>query len=136
MQLRYLDSSIPLCILTKNPKEQFDKCMEIMGKIETGKERAATSVFTVAEIGHILEHRESLNKERVKKAVISLLDSLGLKLLDVEALVCRNAIELKTEYDIDFIDAYNVLTMRRNQIKEIYSLDEHYDVFKDIRRII
>jgi predicted nucleic acid-binding protein len=122
--------------MTREPKEQFERCLEIMGKIEGGKERVATSVFTVAEIGHILGHREGLNTGRVKKAIISLLDSLGLKLLDAEAIVCREAVELKTEYDIDFVDAYNVLTMRRNKIKEIYSLDEHYDMFKDIKRII
>jgi predicted nucleic acid-binding protein len=96
MRLRYLDSSIPLCVMTKEPREYFERCIEIMSKIEGGKERAATSVFTVAEIGHILEHRESLNGERVKEVLLSLLDSFGLKLLDAEAIICRRNKILKT----------------------------------------
>jgi len=49
----------------------------------------------------------------------------------VEAALGREARRLRLKYGVDFIDAYNVLTMK----KEIYSLDRHYDIFKEIRRI-
>jgi predicted nucleic acid-binding protein len=134
--MRYLDASVPLCVMTKEPKKYYGRCVEIMNKIEQGKESAVASVFTIAEIGYILERREGLAGEKLNEMLLSLLDCLGLKLLDVEAIVCREALELRSEYRIDFVDAYNVLTMRRNGIKEIYSLDEHYDAFTDIKRRI
>lgn len=102
--MRYLDASVPLCVMTKEPKKYYERCVGVVNKIEQGEESAAASVFTIAEIGYILERREAL--------------------------------ELRSEYGIDFVDAYNVLTMRRNGIKEIYSLDEHYDAFTDIKRRI
>jgi|Deesub1362B_J571_1020462.scaffolds.fasta_scaffold18962_3 predicted nucleic acid-binding protein len=39
-------------------------------------------------------------------------------------------------FKFDFVDAYNVLIMRKRGIREIYSLDEHYDVFRDIKRVV
>jgi predicted nucleic acid-binding protein len=131
-----MDTSIPLCVMTGEPKEFYPRCLNIMEKIERGDERVATSVFTVAEMGHILEKRERFGGEAIKDMVLSLLDCHGLKLLDVEAILCRDAVELSARYGIDFVDSYNVLTMKRNKIKEIYSLDEHYDMFKEIKRVV
>lgn len=122
--------------MTGEPKKYYGRCLEIMERVEKGEERATTSVFTVAEIGHILKKREKLGREKTAGMVASLLDCQGLKLLDVEAILCGDAVELSSRYDIDFVDAYNVLTMRRKKIREIYSLDSHYDAFKDIKRVV
>jgi len=132
---KYLDASIPLCVLTQEPKEHFERCLKIMDKIEKGNEKVITSVFTIVEIGFILERREGINKGKVAEVLEALIDCLGLKLVDVEAALCREAIRLRLKYGVDFIDAYNVLTMKKRGIKEIYSLDRHYDIFKEIRRI-
>ena len=134
--MKYLDTTIPLCVMTGSPGKYYKRCIEIMKGVEGGDERVVTSVFTIAEMGHILESRENLGKKKVMDMLVSLLDCIGLKLLDVEALLCMDAITLKARYKIDFVDAYNVLTMRRNGIKEIISLDTHYDMFKDIKRTV
>ncbi|MFQ6135942.1 MAG: type II toxin-antitoxin system VapC family toxin [Candidatus Hydrothermarchaeales archaeon] len=136
MKLRYIDSSVPLCVMTGEPRGYHNWCLEIMEQVEKGEENVATSVFTVAEIVHILKKREKLDDEKTTDMIISLLDCQGLKLLDVESILCRDAIELSSQYGIDFVDAYNVLTMKRKKIEEIYSLDDHYDRFKDIKRVI
>jgi predicted nucleic acid-binding protein len=120
--------------MTGEPAKYYRKCLEIMERLETGRERISTSVFTVAEIRHILEKREKLDREKISRMVLSFLDCLGLKLLDAEAIICREAVALADKFQVDFVDAYNVLTMRRNGIKELYSLDDHYDMFKDINR--
>ncbi|WP_456474277.1 type II toxin-antitoxin system VapC family toxin [Candidatus Pyrohabitans sp.] len=132
--MRYIDTSIPLCVMTGEPRELYSRCVEIMGRVERGEEKVSTSVLTVAEIKFILEGREKLNDRKATDMVLSFLDCLGLKLLDVEAGACREAVEISAKFGLDFVDAYNVLTMRRNGIKEIYSLDGHYDIFKDIQR--
>lgn len=134
--MRYVDSSIPLCVMTGEPKGYYGRCLGIMERLEKGEEKAATSVFTIAEIGHILRKREKLEGRKAEDMLLSLLDCEGLKLLDAEAVLCRNAVEISSQYGIDFVDAYNVLTMKRNKIGEIYSLDEHYDAFREIKRLI
>ena len=81
--------------------------------------KVVTSVFTIAEIGFILERREGINKEKVAEILEALLDCLGLKLADVEATLCREAIRLRLKYGVDFIDAYNVLTMKKRNKRDI-----------------
>jgi predicted nucleic acid-binding protein len=56
--LRYIDASIPLCAFFGEPKEKLEACRQIIKKIERGEEKARTSVFTVAEIVHVLMKRE------------------------------------------------------------------------------
>lgn len=136
MGLRYLDSSIPLCVMTGEPRGYYSRCIEIMEKVEKGEEKVATSIFTVAEIQHILKKREKLDAGKTTNMIVSFLDCQGLKLLDVEAALCRIAIEVSLQYGVDLVDAYNVLTMKKRKIEEIYSLDDHYDKFKDIKRVI
>jgi predicted nucleic acid-binding protein len=122
--------------MTGEPEEHYPGCAGIMERVEAGRERVSTSVFTVAEIRHILEKREKIGQKKATRMVLSLLDCLGLKLLDAEAMVCREALETADRFKVDFVDACNVLTMRRNRLREIYSLDEHYDRFPDIKRLL
>ena len=132
--MRYLDASVPLCVMTGEPAEHYQRCVEIMERVGEGKEKTSTSVFTVAETDHILKRGKLGRDERARK-LKSLLDCSGLKVLDIEAILCRDALELAHTYEVDFVDAHNVLTMKRNGIKEIYSLDEHYDMFDGIQRV-
>ena len=134
--MRYLDSSIPLCVMTGEPRSHLDECLRIMEHVEEGEEEVATTAFTVAEILHILKKRETIGSKKMNDTIKSFLDCNGLKLLDVEAALCRDAVELSSQFNVDFVDAYNVLSMKRKGIEEVYSLDEHYDLFTDIKRII
>jgi predicted nucleic acid-binding protein len=122
--------------MTGEPEEHYTRCAEIMVKIEKGEERVATSILTVAELRHILSKREKIEGEKLKRMITSFLDCLGLKLLDAEAPICRDALDIADNYKVDFVDAYNVLTMMRNSIGDIYSIDDHYDMFEDIRRVV
>jgi len=132
--MRYLDASIPLCVLTEEPKSKLSTCLEIMDEVEKG-EKVVTNVLTIAEIAHILIQRGKKALDSVRRKILALMDCRGLNVVDVDASLCRDAIELVTRYKIDFVDAYNYLTMKKLDVKEIYSLDEHYGVFPDIKRI-
>ena len=103
---------------------------------EKGEEKVVTSVFTVAEIKYLLEGSERFDENKATDMVLSFLDCIGLRLVDVEASACREAVEMSGRFQVDFVDAYNVLIMRRRGIREIYSLDEHYDVFRDIKCVV
>lgn len=56
--LKFLDTSIPLTVMLKEENEFTQNCLEIMEAIEKGKENAITTVFTVAELFHIMVNRE------------------------------------------------------------------------------
>lgn len=133
--MRYLDASIPLGVMLRAPKNKLDDLMEIMTRISDGEERVATTIFTLAEIAHILE-RAKKPKNEIKKYLSAFLGCSGLKLVGAENRAMSDKIlELYDKYDVDFIDAHHILTMRKMRIKEIYSLDTNYDKFGDIIRL-
>ncbi|KXB04929.1 hypothetical protein AKJ48_00945 [candidate division MSBL1 archaeon SCGC-AAA261O19] len=132
--VKYLDASIPLCPIIEKPGEKVEECERIMKSVETGVERVKTSTFTVAEMFHILLHREKLLRKKVGENLNSFLKCAGLRLVDAEKAFCGEAIELSLDRKVDFVDAHHVLTMQKLGIKEIYSLDPHFDGFRNIDR--
>lgn len=132
--LKFLDTSVPLEAMLLNSGYSA-QCIEIMGAIENGKETVITSPLTIAEIHHLLIKREKVLPESVKNSLDSLIDCIGLQVVDVDAGCTKDAITLSTKYNIDFVDSFNIILMRKYEISEIYSLDSHYDRFKDIKRL-
>jgi len=132
--MRYLDASIPLGIMIAEPKEKLNDLREIMNAIETGGEKAATSTFTLAEIVYVLE-RENKQKRMIKELILDFMNCSGLSVVDVEVGKCNDALETYEKYDIDFIDAHHIAMMNDIGIKEIYSLDPHFDRIKGIIRL-
>lgn len=133
--LKYLDASVPLCVFLGEPEERLEACRQIIKKIEIGKERVRTSVFTIAEIAHVLMKRERERPARIEEMIKNFLDCVGLRVSDARKDLCLPALEVALKYKIDFVDAHHILTMRQYNIKEIYSLDPHYDRFTGIRRL-
>lgn len=133
--VRYLDASILLCPIIGNPSEMVEGCERIMKSVETGRERVKTSTFTVAEMFHILMLREKLSRKKVEENLNSFLKCAGLRLVSAEKTFCGEAIELALNRKVDFVDAHHVLTMQNLGIKEIYSLDPHFDSFPNIDRL-
>jgi len=94
-----------------------------------------TSVFTVAEIAHVLMKRERERPARIVEVVKRLLECPGLRVGDARRDLCLPALELALRYEVDFVDAHHRLTMKLHKINEIYSLDHHFDKFTDVKRI-
>ena len=132
--MKYLDASVPLCVLIDEPKEKVESCKNVMKKVSQGKERVRTTAFTVAEIIHVLM-RERKRPEKIIESVRRFLDCAGLKVSDAHEDLCLPALELALKYKVDFVDAHHLLTMRRYGIGEIFSLDPHYDKFPRIKRL-
>ncbi len=132
--MRYLDTSIPVCVFIGEPAEKFETCKSIMDSINSGGEQARTNAFTVAEIYHILS-REHTQPGEITGDISRFLDCAGLRVSDISAEMSIPALKLSTERGIDFVDAHHVLTMREHGIKEIYSLDPHFDKFSWIKRL-
>lgn len=106
-----------------------------MHKIEKGEEVVIATPLLFVECAHIFE-REGHSREKISNQLKVLLDCKGLKTVGLEDRKnCNQAIELFGKYQIDIVDALNILTMRKLNVKEIYSLDSHYDIIKETKRI-
>jgi len=133
--LRYLDASIPLCVETEEPSEKLDGCTEIMQKIEKGEEKVVTSSYTPAEMFHILAGREGLTASKVGAIFEAFFDLKGLKVIDAKGILCPDTVQLALEREIDFVDAHHVMTMKKQAIDEIYTLDPHFDQFPELTKL-
>lgn len=135
--MRFIDSTIFLCIMLRKPKEYFEGCRKLILRIQTGKELCGTTIITMAEIVWVLESRENWTKAKVLDKVAALHALRGLQVLEIENKdTPLEAMTLAQKFDTDFADALTALTMNSHSIKEIYSLDTHFDHFNFIKRTI
>lgn len=133
--LKYLDASIPLCVETEEPSEKLDGCIEIMQKIEKGEEKVLTSSYTPAEMFHILAGREGLTTSKVSAIFQAFFDLKGLKVIDAKGTLCPDTVELALEREIDFVDAHHVITIKKQNIDEIYTIDPHFDKIPELTKL-
>lgn len=135
--MRFVDSTIFLCFMIKKPKEFFDGCKRLILRVQDGKEVCGTTIITVAEIVWVLESRENLTKPMVLEKIGAINGLRGLRILEIEDRdTPLEAMTLAQKFDTDFADALTAVTMNRRGIKEIYSLDSHFDHFNFLKRVI
>ena len=131
---RYIDASIVVEVLIEGPLAE--SCTLILERIQNGTERAITNLFTIAEIHHILALREKKTLPKVEEAIEAFLQMKGLSVVSFEPEKIREALRISTRYDIDFVDATHKVTMQEMNLGSLYSLDSHFDKFKDIQRMV
>ena len=132
--LKYLDSGIVLESLFATAPSSL-QATAILKAIESGKEYAIISPLNLSEIFYILTHRKKLSFDKVEIALQKLLEFKGLTFADLDNSLIRSSIPLACKFQIDLTDAVNKKIMDQFQINEIYSLDGHFDKFRDIIRL-
>ncbi len=131
--MKYLDASIILATIIPDSNIS-DICKEIMDAIESDREHAVTSVFTITEVYYVLE-REFKTKKLIETKIKAVLDLKGLEIVNLDVGMLAGTVELATQYKVDLIDAINIKVMNQLGIKTIYSLDSDYDRFREIKRL-
>ena len=106
---------------------------ELFKKIIKDEEQLFTSELVIAEIIWVLESYYGLSKEDVKEKIEKILNTKNLFCPNKDILYESLALYLLK--NIDFIDAYNSLIMKQNNISEIYSYDLDFDRLDGVRRI-
>ena len=129
-----------LCAALEYPKEYFEGCKSLLERLEIkegkAKEKVYTTLVTPAVFYFILENREGLSKEKLTKAILSM-RALNITFLPLgDGAIMEEAARLAEKKGVDFDDALNALVMREKGIREIYALDQHYDRFEWVKRIV
>lgn len=126
--MRFVDSSIFLCSMLKKPAQHYQACRELLRQIRDGEVVVETSIMSFAEIIWVLESREGFTRNVVLEKVTAISSFKGLKAIPIgDSDLPLEAMSMSARFDVDFVDAVSVLIMRREGIREIYSLDRHYD---------
>ena len=130
--MRFVDSNVFIYVLVKSPKDDYETAKRILQRIEEG-EAAITNTAVVQEIVDWLEYN---NKRReVEKFLTAINSYITMKKAEVSWNEMMEAISDMKKYDLDFVDALTLQTMKKNNVKEIYTNDKDFNRVKGIRRI-
>ena len=130
--MRFVDSNVFIYVLVKSPKEDYETAKRILQRIEEG-EAAITNTAVVQEIVDWLEYN---NKRReVEKFLTAINSYITMEKAEVSWNEMMEAISDMKKYDLDFVDALTLQTMKKNNVKEIYTNDKDFNRVKGIRRI-
>lgn len=130
--MRFVDANVFIYVLVKSPKKDYDISRNILKRIEDGEE-TATSLAVIQEVVDWLEYNN--RRTEVRSFLTAVNSYLTLDKLTITWDDLLTALDDVDEYNIDFVDAVTLQTMKKNKIHEIYSNDYDFNRVKMIERI-
>ena len=130
--MRFVDSNVFIYVLVKTPKNDYETAKRILQRIEEGEE-AITNTAVIQEIVDWLEYNN--RRGEVETFLTAINSYITMKKAEVSWNEIMEAIGDMKKYDLDFVDALTLQTMKRNNVNEIYTNDRDFDRVKGIRRI-
>jgi len=130
--LRFVDSNVFIYVLVKTPKNDYETAKRILQRIEEGEE-AITNTAVIQEIVDWLEYNN--RRGEVETFLTAINSYIAMEKAEVSWKEMIEAISDMKKYDLDFVDALTLQTMKRNNVNEIYTNDRDFDRVKGIRRI-
>jgi predicted nucleic acid-binding protein len=131
--MKFVDTSIFIRYLTDDIPEKAECCEKLFTKTVGRKEELITSELVIAEIIWVLESYYEETKEDVSKKVEKILNTPNLKCQNRELIL--RALILYTEKNIDYVDAYNAVFLKSQDLDTIYSYDKQYDRIDGVKRL-
>ena len=138
--MKFLDANVfiyayykPKAPLTAKEKQMKELSKRIISDVSQGKEDVMTTVVHVSEVVNILKHRVPL--ESLTAVIQGLFMLENVKILGVSAQDYFAAIELGKDLNLEPNDALAVDVMRQNEVREVYSFDEHFDDVEGVVRL-
>lgn len=134
MKEKIIDTNIILRFLVKDVPEQFEKSKQLIGKIESREESVVLPLLCAFEAVFTLEKYYKTPRKEIAEKLTSLLSLKNLH-LERKGLFFEALNIYSTQKKVSFADAFVVTEMNHSSIKEIYSFDEDFDLFKEIKRL-
>lgn len=133
MRKTFIDTNIFLRYLTKDDPLKYDKCREIFKRAIEGNAELATSGIVIAELIWTLLSYYKVQKDDVIEKISIIVNTDNLYIPDKD--VITDALVLFGRKNIDYIDAYTAVFMKRYGFEEIYSYDKDFDTVEGIKRV-
>jgi len=138
--MRFLDANMfiyayykPKKQLTTREKQMKEHAQRIISSVSQGKEEVMMTVVHVSEVANILKHGMPSDQLAATIRGLFMLDNLRIIGISREAYFA--ATELGDDLKLEPNDALAVDLMRQNDVKEIYSFDEHFDQIEGLIRL-
>src|SRR3972149_3707955 len=138
--MKFLDANVfiyayyrPKKPLTEKEKQMKEYAKKIISNVSQGKENVMTTVVHISEVVNILKH--GMPQEQLTTIIRGLFMLDNVKRAGVTRDAYFAATELGEDLKIEANDALAVDVMRQNDLKEIYSFDEHFDSIEGITKL-
>jgi len=138
--MKFLDANVfiyayyrPKKPLTEKEKQMKEYAKKIISNVSQGKENVMTTVVHISEVVNILKH--GMPQEQLTTIIRGLFMLDNVKIAGVTRDAYFAATELGEDLKIEANDALAVDVMRQNDLKEIYSFDEHFDSIEGITKL-
>lgn len=130
--MKFVDTNIFLRLLLWDDAPKAEACRKFFKKSIEHNELLFTTPLVIAEIVWVLEKFYHYHRTKVVESLLQILITDNLQIEGKEILM--ESLGLYQLKKIDFIDAFNAVTMLEKGISTIYSYDNHFNTIKSIRR--
>jgi predicted nucleic-acid-binding protein len=131
IEMVFTDTNLFLRYLTNDVPAQADLVEALLRRAAKGLVTLVTTSLVIAEIVWTLESYYQLSKKDIQAKVLAILNTTGLDVVDSDLVL--QAIGTYVEKNVDFIDAYNVAWMLKNNVGTVYTFDQkHFSWFEGI----
>jgi predicted nucleic acid-binding protein len=129
----FIDTNILLRYLTADDPEKFERCKELFKQALEKKIILLTSDMVIAELIWTLNSFYKVPKDEIIEKVTIIINTPNLKVPNKKLL--SEVLVLFSQENIDYIDAYNAVFMKKNGCAQIFSYDKDFDRIENIKRI-
>lgn len=120
----FVDTNVFLRFFVADVEEFYKKAKRLFEKAENGEIKLVTSEMVVAEIVWVLESYYGFLKEEIKEVVETLLHTRGLRVFNSKLI--GEAINHYMNNNVDFIDAYNGILLKKKGYKKVVTFDKRH----------
>lgn len=134
-ETHFVDTNLFLRYITNDLPDQADATERLFRRAEAGELRLVISVMVIAEVVWVLESYYDFPRGAIKEAIKAIIATPGLDVEQDEILL--QGVVWYAEKKVDFIDAYHVAWMLRNDLTTIETFDEnHFNRFDHINVMV
>ena len=127
----FADTNLFLRYLTDDVPAQADTVEFLLHQAAKGKINLVTTSMVIAEIVWTLESFYEMGKKEIQEMVLGILNTDGLEVIDSDLIL--QAIVHYADKNVDFIDAFNVAWMVKNDVDKVYTFDQkHFNRFEKL----
>jgi predicted nucleic-acid-binding protein len=131
--MRFIDTNVFLRLITDDDPQQASHCQQFFKRCLENEEGLFTSQLVIAEIVWVLESVYGTPKEEIRDIIGKILNTPNMMIDNRD--VIEEAINIYWLKNIDYVDAYNSILIKKQKIKTIVSYDKDFDRLPWIKRI-
>ena len=128
----FVDTNLFIRYLTEDDPVQTDAVESLFIKVKEGKETVQTSVLVIVEIVWVLESIFKKSRDEIKEMIQKIINTQNLMVENRDILL--QGLEIYSQKNIDFVDAYHAVFLKSTGEKIIYSFDQDFDKIEWIER--